>query len=115
MTLICIIKPTESLRFSSIQIPALVQRGSNFALACLYELEPSEQLYSVKWYKGNEEFYKLQATNNNQLQQPPISAQYQYQRLQQDAQVEPSGQQQQYFSQAGVNVRVSSAKMLLAY
>jgi hypothetical protein len=87
-------------------MPALVQRGTNFWLSCQYELQaaggpPSsswagsqrhatgapdsehEQLYSVKWYKNNEEFYRL------------IFA--------------PAGgaDQQQYFTQPGVNVLVS--------
>lgn len=42
-------------------IPALVERGRSFWLSCDYELDSDkgEELYSVKWYKNNEEFYRL--------------------------------------------------------
>lgn len=39
-------------------MPALVQRGSNFWLACQAQLDPGDQLYSVKWYKDNQEFHR---------------------------------------------------------
>lgn len=75
------------------QIPALVQRNTNFWLACHYELdqEVGEQLYSIKWYKKNEEFYRLLAGSPDASPTSGSSGQ----------------QQQQYFGQAGVNVMVS--------
>lgn len=85
-----------ALKLSSVHIPALVQRGTNFWLACQFELEPGEQLYSVKWYKDNQEFYRLQAAEHLQ---PPMQVQ---------ANSNTDGQQQQqYFSQSGLNVMVS--------
>jgi len=74
-------------------MPSLVQRGSNFWLSCQFEFEPGkgEQLYSVKWYKNNEEFYRLL-----QFQNGPEA---------QGAQQ----QQQQQFSVPGANVMVSSS------
>ena len=72
-------------------MPALVQRSSNFWLACHFQLEPGDQLYSVKWYRNNEEFYRL-------LQGAPS--------FPGGAPQAPDGQQQ-YFAQLGVSVLVS--------
>lgn len=38
-------------------IPRVVQRGRNVTLACLYDLQ-DYGVYSVKWYKGTQEFYR---------------------------------------------------------
>lgn len=76
-------------------MPALVQRGTNFWLACQLELDPSDQLYSVKWYRNNEEFYRLilgPADHSAALVGGEQAA---------------GGLQQQYFAQTGVNVMVS--------
>lgn len=42
-------------------MPALVQRGSNFWLVCESQLDPGDQLYSIKWYKDNQEFHRALA------------------------------------------------------
>lgn len=77
-----------ALRFSSIQMPALVQRGTNFWLSCQFDLAHGvDQLYSVKWYKNNEEFYRLLVSNSNW-----------------------NSGEQQHFSVPGVNVMVSSGE-----
>lgn len=91
----------DQLRFASVQIPSLVQYGTNFWLACSAELANQEQLYSVKWYRANEEFYRVisdghQATAQHQGEAPS------------------SKQQQQYFGQAGVSVRVSLLSLVAA-
>lgn len=84
----------DSLKFTSVHIPSLVQRNTNFWLSCQFELagEPigGDQLYSVKWYKNNVEFYRYQ---------PSEAAVY--------TQTRPSQQQQQYFGQAGISIMVS--------
>lgn len=73
-----------------------MQRGTNFWLSCQFELPVDEErLYSVKWYKNNEEFYRLI------LADAPISGSDSSNSQQQQQ------QQQQYFAQAGVNVMVS--------
>ncbi|GBP14685.1 hypothetical protein EVAR_9593_1 [Eumeta japonica] len=46
-----------SLRVTSVSVPEARARGSSATLACDFELEGA-RLYSVKWYKDNEEFYR---------------------------------------------------------
>lgn len=38
-------------------VPEAVERGSKVEMRCLYDLE-QEDLYSVKWYRGDREFYR---------------------------------------------------------
>ncbi|KAL7638181.1 UNVERIFIED_CONTAM: hypothetical protein RMT77_011806 [Armadillidium vulgare] len=40
-----------------VDVPIYKERGSNAELKCLYSLEGSS-LYSVKWYKGDKQFYQ---------------------------------------------------------
>jgi hypothetical protein len=40
-----------------VTIPNAIQSGRNAILSCDYELE-SDDLYSVKWYKGKREFFR---------------------------------------------------------
>ncbi|XP_045767733.1 uncharacterized protein LOC123869044 [Maniola jurtina] len=51
--------PTVSicLRVVGISVPSLKQRGESVTLTCDYDLEGGK-LYSVKWYRDNEEFYR---------------------------------------------------------
>lgn len=37
--------------------PRVVQRGKNVTMACMYQLH-DYGIYSVKWYKGAQEFYR---------------------------------------------------------
>ncbi|KAG7309603.1 hypothetical protein JYU34_004069 [Plutella xylostella] len=46
-----------SLRVVSLSVPALRARGEAASLACEYDLAGG-RLYSVKWYRDNEEFYR---------------------------------------------------------
>ncbi|GFG32005.1 hypothetical protein Cfor_08525, partial [Coptotermes formosanus] len=39
-------------------IPSTVRKGSHASLWCQYDLEDAP-LYSVKWYRGNFEFYRF--------------------------------------------------------
>ncbi|XP_071448177.1 uncharacterized protein [Hetaerina americana] len=45
------------LRLTKVTIPTYRLRGEMALLECVYELE-GDRLYSVKWYKDNEEFYR---------------------------------------------------------
>lgn len=74
-------------------MPALVQRNTNFWLSCQFKLEDEDQLYSVKWYKNNEEFYRLFPAAQSEPDQSGGSL--------------ATKNQQQYFAQSGVNVLVS--------
>lgn len=40
-----------------LNIPRAVRAGHSVTLGCEYDLEGA-QLYSVKWYRGNDEFYR---------------------------------------------------------
>ncbi|XP_053605673.1 uncharacterized protein LOC128672499 [Plodia interpunctella] len=51
------IKVTICLRVVGISVPKLKQRGEPASLTCDYDLEGGK-LYSVKWYRDNEEFYR---------------------------------------------------------
>lgn len=48
---------TLALRDVSVTIPQAVVAGDTVALYCRYNLE-DEPLYTVKWYKGQSEFYR---------------------------------------------------------
>ncbi|XP_046635629.1 uncharacterized protein LOC124314463 [Daphnia pulicaria] len=46
----------DALVITQMVVPGHVQRGSDFVLRCLYDLD-GDSLYSVKWYKGSHEFF----------------------------------------------------------
>lgn len=48
----------ECLRLSGVRVPAYKLKGETAVLECLYELDGLEKLYTVKWYRENEEFYR---------------------------------------------------------
>lgn len=41
-----------------INVPNAVLVGETVSLECSWQLEDEEALYSVKWYRGREEFYR---------------------------------------------------------
>lgn len=46
-------------------MPSLVSRGSSFFMSCEPELATSDsQIYSVKWYRNNAEFYRFLVTSS---------------------------------------------------
>jgi hypothetical protein len=47
----------ESLHGVKLVFPPVVRLGGEATLLCLYDLE-GQPLYSVKWYRGNQEFYR---------------------------------------------------------
>ncbi|XP_023946090.2 uncharacterized protein LOC112051608 [Bicyclus anynana] len=51
------VKVSICLRVVGISVPSLKQRGESVTLTCDYDLEGGK-LYSVKWYRDNEEFYR---------------------------------------------------------
>ena len=48
----------SGLRVTRLSVPEAVERGSSLLLACDFDLE-GETLYSVRWYKNHEEFYRF--------------------------------------------------------
>ncbi|KAI4460087.1 beat protein [Holotrichia oblita] len=56
--ILLLISESASLKDVILNIePQVVQRGGNSTLSCSYDLEDA-QLYTVKWYRGNREFYR---------------------------------------------------------
>lgn len=54
-----------------IAIPSAVVRGRSAVLACLYDLE-GQPLYTLKWYKGNREFYRYTPRDDPPIKVFPI-------------------------------------------
>ncbi|XP_076310255.1 nephrin-like isoform X2 [Tachypleus tridentatus] len=54
---------TTTLRLLDVQVPTAVNIGDPVWLNCTFDLE-SDQLYSVKWYKNNVEFYCYLPSND---------------------------------------------------
>lgn len=43
---------------ASLRVPSLVLHGESVQLDCRYQLAAGELLYSIKWYKNLDEFYR---------------------------------------------------------
>ncbi|XP_046399111.1 uncharacterized protein LOC124165676 [Ischnura elegans] len=50
--------PASGLRDVRLTVPVAVRRGGRVKLSCDYDLEDA-QLYSVKWYRGDQEFFRF--------------------------------------------------------
>ena len=48
----------NGIRLENLNVPSYKFRGENAVLICQYDLE-GEQLYSVKWYKDGNEFFRF--------------------------------------------------------
>ena len=48
----------SGIRLEAVVVPQFRFRGQNATLLCRYELEPEEELFSLKWYKEETEFYR---------------------------------------------------------
>lgn len=57
---------TVALRMLELVVPQHVVRGQNIKLECNFNLD-GETLYSVKWYKDGNEFYRYVPQN-----MPPV-------------------------------------------
>lgn len=57
-----LIKGTVGLRLVRLDVPSAAIRGEPVWLNCTFDLE-SDELYSVKWYKNNVEFYRFLPTD----------------------------------------------------
>ncbi|KAG8322734.1 hypothetical protein J6590_018119 [Homalodisca vitripennis] len=49
---------SECLKLIKVKVPAYKLKGETAVLQCVYEMEGLEKLYTVKWYRENEEFYR---------------------------------------------------------
>lgn len=107
----------DQLQFEAIQIPSLVARGASFWLACEFALAPSDApLYSVKWYKNNEEFYRLIA-NESLIAAQATQSSLQFNIASQRSHFlsQSLGPAQQFFAQSGLNVLVSCVCLFVCY
>jgi hypothetical protein len=52
VTALLLLNAGDALVITQMIVPSHVQRGSDFVLRCLYDLD-GDSLYSVKWYKGS--------------------------------------------------------------
>ncbi|XP_067143376.1 uncharacterized protein [Centruroides vittatus] len=55
--LLLTLRGLDCLRLAKLEVPEAVLRGRPVWLNCSYDLE-SDQLYSIKWYRNNVEFYR---------------------------------------------------------
>ena len=53
------------MRLSGLSVPSHKFRGEDSTLRCLYDME-GEQLYSVKWYKDGDEFFRFIPADRDQ-------------------------------------------------
>ncbi|CAG9579573.1 unnamed protein product [Danaus chrysippus] len=61
------------LRTTELHImPRVVQRGRNVTMACLYQVHQSE-IYSVKWYRGTQEFYRYSPLESPTTRVTPVN------------------------------------------
>ena len=72
----------SSIKLQAVLVPQFRFRGQNASLLCKYELEPNEELFSLKWYKEDTEFYRY-TLPITKAQQPLVTHQQQQQQQQQ--------------------------------
>ena len=53
------------MRLNGLMVPSHKFRGQDSTLSCLYDME-GEQLYSVKWYKDDHEFFRFIPADRDQ-------------------------------------------------
>ena len=56
---------SKCVRLNRLSVPGHKFRGQDATLRCQYEME-GEQLYSVKWYKDGNEFYRFIPADRDQ-------------------------------------------------
>ncbi|XP_041987071.1 uncharacterized protein LOC121738872 [Aricia agestis] len=62
----------ESIRIVDLQVPGHAAEGGSALLGCQYDLE-GEELYSVKWYKDGQEFYRYVPSNTETISYFPMT------------------------------------------
>lgn len=60
-----------SLKNVTITVPAAVARGNTVTFICSYDLE-EDDLYSVKWYKGRQEFFRYVPKEHPHTKEFPV-------------------------------------------
>ncbi|GIX74105.1 hypothetical protein CDAR_174551 [Caerostris darwini] len=70
---------SKSVRVTELKVPSTAIFGESVTLICSYDLG-SEELYVVKWYKDDLEFYRYEPKDDNQsvyFPQPGIDIDWQ--------------------------------------
>jgi len=63
----------SGIRMEAVAVPKIRFRGQNASLLCQYELEDNEELFSLKWYKEETEFYRFTPPDSSRRrwEEPP--------------------------------------------
>ena len=61
----------DSLSNLSVRIPEYIQRGQTADLTCSFNLG-GDKLYSVKWYKDGQEFFRFMPSMDTQIEVFPV-------------------------------------------
>nr|CAH7747928.1 unnamed protein product [Callosobruchus chinensis] len=65
------ISDTHALKDVKIKVPEAVRHGDTVTLSCDYDLE-SAALYTIKWYRDDEEFYRYIPKESPPVQVFPV-------------------------------------------
>ncbi|TRY77857.1 hypothetical protein TCAL_11900 [Tigriopus californicus] len=57
--LLLVIEVTDSLHIEDVFIPMYPTQNQTITMDCVYKLSEGEYVDSIKWYKDNEEFYRI--------------------------------------------------------
>lgn len=90
----------QSIHLEAVLVPQYKFRGNNATLLCKYELEPNEELFSLKWYKEETEFYRY-TPPDPLTQAPPMHDYGQYGNNRNQQQQQQQLTQKQYNQEAG--------------
>lgn len=55
--IVCNLDISEAVQMLGVKVPAYIFMGDSVQLLCDYDMQ-MDKLYSVTWYKDNEEFYR---------------------------------------------------------
>ncbi|XP_062545385.1 uncharacterized protein LOC134211971 [Armigeres subalbatus] len=64
-------RQVEALHLTDMNVPEIVDLRATVTLSCSYDLE-TQQLHSVKWYKGNREFFRYAPSISPPLRTFPV-------------------------------------------
>ncbi|XP_022253115.1 uncharacterized protein LOC111088176 [Limulus polyphemus] len=71
LTLLLVVKAVNTLRILKLVVPQTVQSGEAVELTCAYDLE-GDNLYSIKWYRDDMEFFRFVPRDNPPWQFFPL-------------------------------------------
>lgn len=60
----------SGIRLTKLVVPEFVYWNRPAKLECQYDLQDDEKLYTVQWYKDNDEFYRFEKSGPRQVTYP---------------------------------------------